>query len=145
MTHLNGRSGFVAQPSTMVTKAVLDSCIDLSFQKRFFAKVDKGLLDTDCHIWVAALSDEGYGNFTVKRHTVRAHRVAYIMAYGAPPLDRPFLDHIDCLGRFCVNPNHLEPVDNEENTRRGRGVGAWRQRELRETALKERALLRAES
>lgn len=131
-------------PSTAVTKAILDHQGDPAFERRFFDKVDLGFDVDDCHIWMGALSDEGYGNFSVKRHTVRAHRVAYILRFGEPPKHAPFLDHVNCLGRFCVNTDHLEPVSNEENTRRGTGAGKFHQRVLRSEELLRRAALRIE-
>lgn len=142
MTHATEQR-WIATPSELVTRAVLKRKPDPDFQYRFFSKVDFGFAEQDCWIWTGALSDEGYGNFTVGRHTVRAHRVAYLIEIGEPPADRPFLDHVNCLGRFCINPKHLEPVDNEENTRRGRGTGKTPQRELRRGYLAVRLARRA--
>lgn len=141
MTHYADQR-WIAVPSTAVTKAILDHRDDAAFIKRFYDKVDVGFDMDDCHIWTGALSDEGYGNFTVKRHTVRAHRVAYILRYGEPPKGLPYLDHVNCIGRFCVNTDHLEPVTNEENTLRGTGVGKGNQRIVRSAALIERQLER---
>lgn len=46
-----------------------------------------------------------------------AHRVIYEMARGPIP-DGLFLDHL-CRNSLCVNPDHLEPVTNAQNLRRG--------------------------
>lgn len=142
MTHYQDQR-WTAVPSEAVTKAVLDMVDVEAFIRRFNSKVDFGFAADDCHIWLGALSDEGYGNFKVKRHTVRAHRVAYMLAFGAVPDATPFLDHVDCLGRWCVNPAHLEPVTNAENTRRGTGVGIRNQRVTRSEEILRRAALRS--
>jgi hypothetical protein len=137
MTHIDGQR-WVATPSGAVTRAILDRRYDEQFLARFASKVDTRNADLDdCDIWTGALSSEGYGNFTVGHHTVRAHRVAFIVRFGAPPEDRPFLDHVHpvCQYRFCVNEFHLQPVDNAENTRRGVGIGASNQRAMRSLAL----------
>ena len=140
-TTSDGSQRWVATPADYVTKAVIAHKDDPAFQKRFWDKVDVGFDIEDCHIWLGALSDEGYGNFTVKRHTVRAHRVAWILRFGDAPGDL-MLDHVACIGRFCVNTDHLEPVDNQENTRRGRGTGKLIQREARRLELIRRAEIR---
>lgn len=121
---------------------------------RFWAKVDLGFDADDCHVWTGALSSEGYGNFKLpmlgeRQRVVRAHRIAWLWAKGeAPPEDRPFLDHVSCIGRFCVNVRHLEPVDNDENMRRmlaGPMLGAGPQRSLRDAELARRDAIRAAS
>lgn len=142
MTHYDSQR-WIALPSQAVTMAVLKRADDPAFLERFYSKIDFGFSLTDCHIWTGALSDEGYGNFTVGRHTVRAHRVSYLLLNGEPPPERPFFDHVDCVGRFCCNATHLEPVDNAENTRRGRGIGKGNQRVVRSELLIERAARRA--
>jgi hypothetical protein len=52
----------------------------------------------------------------------RAHRVAYELLVGPIPQGLS-LDHL-CRNRGCVNPAHLEPVDNRTNLMRGTGVSA---------------------
>jgi hypothetical protein len=143
VTHYQDKR-WTAVPSAAVSKAILDHHSDPAFIKRFYDTVDVGFDIDDCHIWTGALSDQGYGNFTVKRHTVRAHRVAWVIRNGiAVPEETPFLDHVNCLGRWCVNPDHLEPVTNEENTHRGVGIGASNQRVSRSLELIRREELRA--
>lgn len=113
---------------------------DDAFRERFEAKVDSRTAgDDECHIWTAALSSEGYGNFTVGTRTVRAYRVAYIIRFGSAP-GLLYLDHVwpVCRYRFCVNTDHLEPVDHAENTRRGVGIGRANQRAMRSQALIDR-------
>lgn len=50
-----------------------------------------------------------------KRET-RAARVSYILHYGEIP-DSLQIDHL-CRNKGCVNPDHLELVTTQENTRR---------------------------
>lgn len=113
---------------------------DEAVLRRFWEKVDLGFDPGDCWIWTGALSSEGYGDFWLGGRggrTIRAHRLAWIWRHGdAPPAATPFLDHaVTCLGRFCISPLHLEPVDEAENQRRRTNVGATPQRFLRHTAL----------
>ena len=139
MTHFEDQR-WIAAPSRAVTLAVLDLRFDQAFIDRFESKIDRrNTGDNDCDVWTGALSSEGYGNFTVGKHTVRAHRVAFMLAFGEIP-DELFLDHLhpQCLYRFCVNEWHLEPVTSGENTRRGVGIGSSNQRAMRYSAINER-------
>lgn len=56
------------------------------------------------------------------KNTALAHRVAYELEVGPIP-DGMQLDHL-CRVRNCVNPSHLEVVDNATNTARGT-AGDW--------------------
>lgn len=85
--------------------------------QRFWEKVDAA---GPCWIWKAAKDGNGYGLFRVdKGHIHRAHRFAYEFLVGPIP-DGLVLDHL-CRNQACVNPDHLEPVTNDENCRRGIG------------------------
>ncbi|MBY0397558.1 MAG: hypothetical protein K2X91_13975 [Thermoleophilia bacterium] len=135
-----GNPRWSAVVSEEVTAFALTFRHDERTLRRFWEKVDLGFEPTDCWIWTAALSDEGYGDFWLGGRggrTIRAHRLAWIWRHGdAPPPATPFLDHaVTCLGRFCISPLHLEPVDEAENQRRRTNVGAATQRFLRSTAL----------
>lgn len=99
---------------------------------RFWAKVDQRTHENDgCWIWTGALSDEGYGNFSIvldgRERTVRAHRVAWFFWHQAAMDEDHYLDHFlatptgNCAGRFCVNPAHLEPVPKHVNDARRTG------------------------
>ncbi len=87
-------------------------------QLRFWALVQK----TDsCWNWLGGTYN-GYGCFQVARKNFRAHRLAYMLTKGGIP-EGKHLDHL-CRNRSCVNPDHLEPVSQAENTARGGGVAA---------------------
>lgn len=84
--------------------------------ERFWAKVDKTGV---CWLWTASVRRGGYGQFWSARagRIVGAHRWAYEEMVGPIP-DGLYLDHL-CRNPRCVNPEHLEPVTNGENLRRG--------------------------
>jgi hypothetical protein len=62
---------------------------------------------TACWIWSGNLNGGGYGDYGK----------IYKMKYGEVP-EGLELDHL-CRVRSCVNPDHLEPVTRQENSRRG--------------------------
>lgn len=83
--------------------------------ERFWSHVDR---TGDCWEWTAYRDRDGYGITNAAAFgTPRAHRVAYALLIGPIP-DGMQLDHL-CRNRSCVNPDHLEPVTNRENQRRG--------------------------
>lgn len=72
-------------------------------------------LESGCWLWTGATTG-GYGKFTYRRRAARAHRVSYELHRGRLAGD-VHLDHL-CLNKRCVNPDHLDPVTQQENTRR---------------------------
>ena len=89
--------------------------------ERFFAKVE---FTETCWLWCGARTSTGYGNFMLsksRRQWVRAHCFAYEFVNGPIPCGLP-LDHL-CFTPVCVFPDHLEPVPQIENIRRGHGHG----------------------
>jgi len=83
--------------------------------ERFWGKVSKG---PGCWTWNASTDGNGYGMFQ-SLGMARAHRWAYEHIVGPIP-DGLVLDHL-CRNPGCVNPEHLEPVTNDENLSRGWG------------------------
>lgn len=83
-----------------------------------------------CWLWTGAI-DKKTGRARFRKEL--AYRFAYKELIGPIPSDRPQLDHLchsenlatcagghTCLHRRCVNVyDHIEPVTNQENSRRG--------------------------
>jgi hypothetical protein len=72
-----------------------------------------------CWTWTGPVTHQGYGRTSVPGvgSRVRIHRATFEASKGPIP-EGLCLDHL-CRNRACCNPDHLEPVTAEENTRRG--------------------------
>lgn len=87
----------------------------------FWSKVRRPHSPRGCWEWMGD-TNVGYGRiaarsgFTVSR-TKLAHRIAFELLVG-PIQPGLHLDHL-CRNTVCVNPEHLEPVTPDENTKRG--------------------------
>lgn len=77
--------------------------------------------DGDCWTWTGNVAGR-YGHVRDQGRTYQVHRLVYSLLVGPIP-DGLTLDHL-CRNRLCVNPAHLEPVSNRENTLRGFGPTA---------------------
>lgn len=90
----------------------------------FWAKVDKNGPLPDfaphlgpCWLWTGSTDRRGYGKFWFGGKIRAVHRLAYEWLVG--PIPKPMLDHL-CRVPLCLRPEHLDPVTNRENQRRGK-------------------------
>jgi hypothetical protein len=77
--------------------AVSDARSDL-----FWRRVDVGDPDA-CWPWSGGRDSMGYASTSLNDHTIRAHRLAYLIAYEDLP---PLLRHT-CDNPMCCNPEHV--------------------------------------
>ena len=80
---------------------------------RFWAKVNKS---EGCWEWIGFRDRKGYGKFYGWPEMAGqqiAHRIAYSLLVGPIP-DGVLVDH-KCHNTSCVNPDHLQLVDNKRN------------------------------
>jgi hypothetical protein len=75
-----------------------------------------------CWHWTGRTNQDGYGELRGRRSDGLAHRIVFEHMVGPVPVGLE-LDHL-CRVRYCVNPQHLEPVTPKENWRRGTSVTA---------------------
>lgn len=90
-------------------------------EERFWDKVQPEP-NTGCWLWLGSGTPYGYGMIGHRYKKIYAHRLSYEMNVGPMPSDRE-LDHL-CRNRWCVNPDHLEPVTHRVNTLRGTAPSA---------------------
>ncbi len=81
---------------------------------RFHAKYQRRG-DHECWFWASNKQLNGYGTFTVGNRPVKAHRIAYELAYGLIPDGMSILHR--CDQPDCVNPAHLFVGDHTANMR----------------------------
>ncbi len=78
--------------------------------ERFWSKVEKS---PDCWLWKAATAS-GYGTFRGPDGLmIGAHRMSYILAYGAIPDGLQVLH--TCDNKLCVRPDHLFLGTHQDN------------------------------
>jgi hypothetical protein len=82
--------------------------------------LDKVDMSGDCWVWTGCRGGRGYGMIRINYRNIQAHRVVYEELVEPIP-EGLQLDHL-CRNKACVNPDHLEPVTNEENMRRYRAT-----------------------
>src|SRR5690606_13550680 len=122
VAHLERGWGQVGQEGIDREASRVESDMRSNLPDRFWSKVE--IDPFGCWRWRAATT-EGYGRFKLNGRTLLAHRVLYEATYG--PVAGDFqLEHL-CRVRRCVRPDHLEPVTQAENIRRG--MAGWRERD----------------
>ena len=98
----------------------ITECPDPSrWAARIFESIETA--ESGCWSWLRSIDRHGYGRFRVsidgRKRQMSAHRASWLAIRG--PIPFPLLpDHL-CRNRSCVNPDHMELVDNAENCRRG--------------------------
>lgn len=90
-----------------------------TLSERFWEKVERAG-PGECWNWTGWNGHKGYGRIWVDGAGRPAHRVSYELAKGPIP-EGLVIDHL-CRNPGCVNPDHLEPVTQAENNRRGIGI-----------------------
>lgn len=80
-------------------------------EDRFWSKVQKG---PGCWLWRSA-NDGRYGSFYYMRRVVKAHRMSWLLTYGAIPHGREVCHHCDVPA--CVRPEHLYIGTHGQNMR----------------------------
>lgn len=91
------------------------NCVTLTDASQIPALITQD--ENGCWLWLDATDKGGYGRARRPDGSVTgAHRIVYELLNGPIPASK-HLDHLCCVRR-CVNPDHLEPVTQQENTRR---------------------------
>lgn len=69
--------------------------------------------DSGCWEWIGSKDANGYGRLTYRHIRWAAHRLSYILATGEDP-DNKAVHHV-CENKACINPDHLELVDQRDH------------------------------
>lgn len=92
------------------------------FEDAFWVKVDR---TSECWLWTGApfRTGMGYGQASMGRRPVAAHRIAWLLTYGDIPEDVNILHQ--CDRPLCCRPDHLFSGDQSDNMKdmadKGRG------------------------
>lgn len=80
------------------------------------------ITDSGCWEWICPKKPGGYAAVTINGTRHVSHRLAFEVFIGQIPAGL-VLDHL-CRNTYCINPDHLEPVTQQENILRGIGRSA---------------------
>jgi len=96
------------------------SAVEPKAMERFWKKVEKGPADS-CWIWSGTKTTRGYGQFSIKGTSIRAHRLAYEATLG--PIPDGFDLHHRCINKLCVNPAHMGVIPHQEHVKEANSAG----------------------
>jgi hypothetical protein len=98
--------------------------LDINFterrKKNFWRRVEKLGTEAGCWIWMGWVSEIGYGYMAIGNNMRAAHRVSWVLHFGAIP---PGEGHHgtcvlhDCDTPLCVNPAHLHLGTQQKNVK----------------------------
>ena len=94
--------------------------------ERFWSKVSKKPNKQGCLLWTGAKTKIGYGVFQLNKRARNAHRIGYYLYNNKKENPKMVISHIcedfynkdDHTYKSCINPKHLEEVNNSSNTKR---------------------------
>lgn len=88
--------------------------------ERFIKRIN--ISKSGCWYMVGWHDRDGYAHFHKSKRQSKAHRISYEFHKGIIPKGLT-IDHL-CKNKGCVNPEHLEAVSAQENSRRHNAEGS---------------------